>query len=226
MKAGYGNDSLLDFNCNSFTNDCIGFLTGGSIPEFIKGAYNTSSPQVPHSQVLLLDLPTDFLSTPFGAAMRPTIDAMYRRPSAGAPTPAYPSPDSQSAASLLQSVASSAQASTTPASATQTLTAPIHVITNPPAFNSFLRSHRAAVAFFTDHTCAPCKMIEPVFERLSEEKGVKTGGAGGAGFAKIDIGVGLGQSLASEWGIRATPTFIFFLDGKKVNTLAVPSPLH
>jgi hypothetical protein len=29
---------LLDFNCNSFTNDCIGFLTGGSIPSHIKGA--------------------------------------------------------------------------------------------------------------------------------------------------------------------------------------------
>jgi desumoylating isopeptidase 1 len=28
---------LLEFNCNSFTNDCIGFLTGGSIPSFIKG---------------------------------------------------------------------------------------------------------------------------------------------------------------------------------------------
>ena len=27
----------LDFNCNSFTNDCIGFLTGGTIPSFIKG---------------------------------------------------------------------------------------------------------------------------------------------------------------------------------------------
>jgi hypothetical protein len=26
-----------DFNCNSFTNDCIGFLTGGSIPDYIKG---------------------------------------------------------------------------------------------------------------------------------------------------------------------------------------------
>lgn len=30
---------LLDFNCNSFTNDCVGFLTGGSIPDYIKGAF-------------------------------------------------------------------------------------------------------------------------------------------------------------------------------------------
>lgn len=29
---------LLDFNCNHFSNDVIGFLTGGSIPPHIKGA--------------------------------------------------------------------------------------------------------------------------------------------------------------------------------------------
>lgn len=155
--------------------------------------------------------------------MRPTIDAWYRRPATGGPAPGFPSPNPQLASSLLQNVISNAQGpSTSAVPAAQTLTAPVHIITNPPAFNSFLRSHRAAVAFFTDHTCAPCKMIEPVFERLSEEKGVKTGGTG-AGFAKIDIGVGLGQSLANEWGIRATPTFIFFLDGKKVSFL---SPTH
>ncbi|KAF5374136.1 hypothetical protein D9615_008883 [Tricholomella constricta] len=211
MKDHYTADKyhLLEFNCNSFTNDVIGFLTGGSIPDYIK------------------DLPTDFLSTPFGAALRPTIDAMYRRPSPSEPTPPIPSPipaanatpDSQLAASILQAVAAHTQASnSTPNAATQTLYAPIHAITNPPSFHSFLKSHRAAVAFFTAANCGPCRMIEPVFERLSEEKGVKADGTG-AGFAKIDIGVGLGNSLASEWGIRATPTFIFFLDGKKLDEM-------
>ncbi|KAF8073406.1 PPPDE putative peptidase domain-containing protein [Lyophyllum atratum] len=198
---------LLDFNCNSFTNDLVGFLTGGSIPEYIK------------------DLPTDFLATPFGAALRPTIDAMFRRPSPGAPTPPVPPPvpaenagqDPHLTASILQAVAAQAQASTsTPA--TQTLTAPIHVISNPPAFHSFLKNHRAAVALFTDATCGPCRMIAPVYEKLSEEKGVKADGTG-AGFAKIDIRIGQGQALASEWGIRATPTFIFYLDGKKLDEL-------
>ena len=28
-----------EFNCNSFTNDVVGFLTGQSIPDFIKGQY-------------------------------------------------------------------------------------------------------------------------------------------------------------------------------------------
>ncbi|TFK39368.1 DUF862-domain-containing protein [Crucibulum laeve] len=218
MREHYTADKyhLLEFNCNSFTNDCIGFLTGGSIPSYIK------------------DLPTDFLSTPFGAALRPTIDAMYRRPSPGAaPIPAATaaaanvSPNPQLASSILQSIATQAQAggfhpspngnaqSPPPLQATQTLTAPINIITNPASFRSFLGGHRAAVAFFTSATCPPCRMIEPIFERLAEEKGVQ-GGRNGAGFAKIDLGVGMGRNVAAEYGVRATPTFISFLDGKKV----------
>ncbi|KAG6856278.1 hypothetical protein H0H87_005888 [Tephrocybe sp. NHM501043] len=212
MKDHYTADKyhLLDFNCNSFTNDVVGFLTGGSIPDFIK------------------DLPTDFLSTPFGAALRPTIDAMYRRPSPSAPTPPVPSPtpaaeaapNPQLAAQLLQAIASQAASSTAvePNAATQTIAAPIHAITNPASFSNFLKNHRASVAFFTSATCPPCRMIEPVFERLAEEKGTKSDGTG-AGFAKIDIDVGLGSSLASQWNVRATPTFIFFLDGKKLDEL-------
>ncbi|KAF9046669.1 PPPDE putative peptidase domain-containing protein [Panaeolus papilionaceus] len=184
MRQHYTADKyhLLEFNCNSFTDDCVGFLTGKSIPSSIK------------------DLPTDFLSTPFGAALRPTIDAMYRRPAAGAP--AAPPP----ATSMSQDQVANS------------LTSPLHVITNPASFHGFLKSHRAAVAFFTSETCPPCKMIEPVFERLSEEKGMREG-IDGAGFAKIDIDVGMGRNLASEWGIRATPTFMFFLDGKKLDEL-------
>jgi hypothetical protein len=56
-------------------------------------------------------------------------------------------------------------------------------------------------------------MISPVFERIAEEKG----GRRGVAFAKIDTAVGMGGNVAAEFGIRVAPTFIFFLDGKKVN---------
>ncbi|KAF7767898.1 hypothetical protein Agabi119p4_7141 [Agaricus bisporus var. burnettii] len=187
---------LLDFNCNSFTNDVVGFLTGGSIPTFIK------------------DLPSDFLSTPFGAALRPTIDAMFRPP---VPGQAPVAPTSPAASSLLQSVADQAQAPTTIPSTSpgiSSISAPMHVITNPASLNSFLKSHRAAAAFFTSQTCPPCRMIEPIYERLAEEKSLRDGRQGVA-FAKVDIGVGLGRSIAAEWSIRSTPTFYFFQDGKK-----------
>ena len=160
------------------------------------------------------------MSTPFGAAMRPTIDAMYGRPRSGN-APAAPAanttPDPQLASSILQAVANQAAngSAHTNGQSTNSLTSPMHVITNPATFNNFLKTHRAVVAFFTSATCPPCRMIEPVFERLSEEKGFHQD-RDGAGFAKVDIGVGMGRNLASEWGIRATPTFMFFLNGKKV----------
>ncbi|KAJ7043961.1 PPPDE putative peptidase domain-containing protein [Mycena alexandri] len=211
MRDHYTADKyhLLDFNCNSFTNDCAGFLTGGSIPTFVK------------------DLPTDFLSTPFGAAMRPTIDAMYRRPTPGASAVAPPPPNQPIAASLLQAVAAQAQASSSnapprpaapPLAATESLAGSLHPSTNSASFRALLRSHRAVVAFFTDFQgCPPCRMITPLFEQLAAEKGARaaTGGRGAA-FTKIDIRVGTGGTLATEWGVRATPTFMFFLNGTKI----------
>lgn len=93
------------------------------------------------------------------------------------------------------------------------LAAPMHITTNPASFHSLLRSHRAVVAFFTSATCGPCRMIEPVFEDLAKSKSRQNGGVG---FAKIDLSVGLGSTVAGEYQVRVTPTFIFFLDGRKV----------
>ncbi|CDO71680.1 hypothetical protein BN946_scf184915.g24 [Trametes cinnabarina] len=240
MRNHYTADKyhLLDFNCNSFTNDCIGFLTGGSIPSWIK------------------DLPSDFLSTPFGAALRPTIDAMFRRPVPGAApaAPQMPAPETLSAAAsaspnpalasaLLQAVASQAYSTgslsaPTPATVpslgstsstngyanangsagSSTVAGAIHMCTNPSSLHSLLQAHRAAVVFFTSPTCPPCRMIEPVFEDLAHQKthGI---GSGRVAFIKVDLAVGMGNQVAGEWGVRVTPTFLFFLDGKKLDEL-------
>ncbi|PIL22395.1 hypothetical protein GSI_15083 [Ganoderma sinense ZZ0214-1] len=210
---------LLDFNCNSFTNDCVGFLTGGSIPDWIR------------------DLPSDFLSTPFGAALRPTIDAMFRRPTPGAaPTPppapnpaalqqaAAASPEPALASALLQAVASQAYASGSLSAPTSvprasapgssTVAAPIHICTNNSSLHGLLQSHRIAVVFFTSATCGPCKLIEPVFEGLAHQKTQGPNG-GRVAFVKVDMAMGSGGQVGAEWSVRVTPTFLFFLDGKK-----------
>ncbi|KAI0333739.1 DUF862-domain-containing protein [Cubamyces sp. BRFM 1775] len=235
MRSHYTADKyhLLDFNCNSFTNDCVGFLTGGSIPSWIK------------------DLPSDFLSTPFGAALRPTIDAMFRRPVPGAapaatPQMQMPAPETLSAAAsaspnpalasaLLQAVASQAyssgslsaptpstfptgSSSTGSSNGSSTVAGPIHMCTNPSSLHSLLQTHRAAVVLFTSPTCPPCRMIEPVFEDLAHQK-THGAGSGRVAFVKVDLSVGMGNQVASEWGVSVTPTFLFFLDGKKVEEM-------
>ncbi|KIY63395.1 DUF862-domain-containing protein [Cylindrobasidium torrendii FP15055 ss-10] len=201
---------LLEFNCNSFTNDVSGFLTGNSIPAWIS------------------DLPSDFLSTPFGQSLRPTIDAMYRRPSApGTPAPAStPSTpmNADLAGAILQAVANQAQGAAAPQAnghglpATESLAAPLHPCTNSASFQNLLRTHKAVVANFSNViTCGPCRMIAPIYESLAHEKGVKVGTNGvGAAFTKIDMSAPGGNQLASEMGVRVMPTFMFFLDGKKV----------
>ena len=64
-------------------------------------------------------------------------------------------------------------------------------------------------------------MIEPLFEQLAHERTKAAGVGGGAGvaFVKVDMGVGMSNMVASEYGVRVTPTFIFFKDGSKVSTV-------
>ncbi|CCO31095.1 PPPDE peptidase domain-containing protein 2 AltName: Full=Protein FAM152B [Rhizoctonia solani AG-1 IB] len=150
-----------NFNCNSFTNDVIGFLTGEHIPSWIR------------------DLPADFLSTPFGASMRPMIDNMFRRPTPGTtPPPATPQtgvPSGDISNLLLQAVAQRAASSTfnqpeTTNPGSSTVAAAVHIATNPPSLDSLIRSHKASVIFFTSSSCGPCRAIEPAFEDIAREK--------------------------------------------------------
>ncbi|KAF8749513.1 hypothetical protein RHS01_09976 [Rhizoctonia solani] len=167
---------LLDFNCNSFTNDVIGFLTGQHIPSWIR------------------DLPADFLSTPFGASMRPMIDNMFRP--------------------VAQRAASSAANQPTVNPGSSTVAAPVHIATNPPSLDSLIKSHKASVVFFTSSSCSPCRMIEPAFEDLAREK---------AGpdvvFVKVSMDIPAASEVAGRWGVRVTPTFIMCLGGERIDEL-------
>jgi thiol-disulfide isomerase/thioredoxin len=159
------------------------------------------------------DLPIDFLSTPFGAALRPTIDSMYRRAPPGVP-PRQPPPSATSA--ILQGIAEQAAATGSmtapaPAAPTSTLTAPVQICSNPASLRTILSTHKAVTVFFTSATCGPCRMIEPVFEDLAHTKA-----SPGIAFAKVDMGVGLGYQVAELYNVRVTPTFLFFVNGNLV----------
>ncbi|KAG9119258.1 hypothetical protein FRC07_005783, partial [Ceratobasidium sp. 392] len=203
---------FVDFNCNSFTNDVIGFLTGQHIPSWIR------------------DLPADFLSTPFGASLRPTIDNMFRRPTPGttppiAQTPTQAAPSGDISDLLLQAVAQrAASGSGAPsngpavgAPAASTVAAPIHISTNSASLTSLLNTHKTAVVFFTSANCGPCRMVEPAFEDYAREKSGPD-----VAFVKVSLdGMG-GQAVGAQYGVRVTPTFLFFLNGEKTDELKGP----
>lgn len=145
---------------------------------------------------------------------------MYNGPTAGlAPSPGPSTPPVT--ASLLRSVGETATVSPSvphlnpPSSGLSSVVSPIHVSTNLASFQSILESHRTVVAFFTSATCGPCHFIEPTFEEIAEQK---TGGVvpGLIAFVKVDIQVGAGHQLAARYSVRATPTFIMFMDQRKV----------
>lgn len=66
---------------------------------------------------------------------------------------------------------------------------------------------KCAVIFFTSATCGPCRPLYPVFDELAEEAGAR------ATFIKVDIGRAYDASM--KYGIKATPTFVTFLQGEK-----------
>ncbi|UNI18596.1 hypothetical protein JDV02_004852 [Purpureocillium takamizusanense] len=85
-------------------------------------------------------------------------------------------------------------------------------------FNQVLKDNPRVVVDFTASWCPPCRMIKPVFAKLSEEKGeIK--------FVSVDVDEV--APVAQEYGISAMPTFLFFKDGKQVDDLrgAVPPEL-
>ncbi|WWC66710.1 uncharacterized protein I206_100614 [Kwoniella pini CBS 10737] len=224
---------LIEFNCNHFTADVVGFLTGQEIPKWISG------------------LPAEFLSTPFGQAMRPQIDAMFRqtapseRPIPG-PSPVQPgvSPASTSqptppssgtatpalASALLSSVAARAQAQSqgqgssngipTPRSTPPNPeTSPLSLVSSVTHFHSILKDHPAVIVNFTNTpTCPPCRTIKPVYETISSNH-ASTYGLKGARFVEVELSIGEGRQLAQQYGVHATPTFIFFRNGKKVEEM-------
>ncbi|KAL1405966.1 hypothetical protein Q8F55_007648 [Vanrija albida] len=215
---------LTDFNCNNFTADVVGFLTGAEIPSWISG------------------LPSEFLATPFGQALRPTIDAMFRQSNeaeksafggspAAAATPAprqaapaaAPQPTPQDlAAALLGAVAQQAAGGSGPTSAPPKpgpTTAALTLVTSRANFTSILKNNTAVVANFTNTAgCPPCRAIKPAYETIAENN-TAVYGHKGTRFVEVELDRGDGQSLAEQYGVTATPTFIFFKDGKQVDVM-------
>ena len=72
------------------------------------------------------------------------------------------------------------------------------------------RNSYVVIDFYTP-TCPPCKAIAPYFQELSQTYPLIS-------FAKVNCH-GDGGDIASEYAIGAVPTFIFFVNSKKVHTV-------
>ncbi|KAI8394009.1 PPPDE putative peptidase domain-containing protein [Radiomyces spectabilis] len=189
---------LLDFNCNTFSNDLCQFLTGKKIPGHIT------------------DLPAEFMSTPFGRSLLPMIENMFgqsRVAASAASTVGAPStvpqapPVSAEMQSMLQGVSSAAMSGAAGQSNS------VQTATNLTMLEEWLRTYRAVVVFFTSAGCPPCRMIKPNFEQLLQEKNQDSHRIKILG---VIVDTNVAFDAASKYGIRATPTFMLFHNGQKI----------
>jgi len=98
-------------------------------------------------------------------------------------------------------------------SSTVTPTEPIHV-EGQAELDDLVTEHDAVLADFHADWCGPCKMLEPIVDRLAEDTGVTV--------AKVDVDAN--QRLAGAYGVRGVPTLVLFADGEQVEQVVGVQP--
>jgi thioredoxin 1 len=90
----------------------------------------------------------------------------------------------------------------------ETPSEPIHVDGHDD-LEAAVSGHDVVLVDFYADWCGPCKMIEPVVERLAADTA--------AAVAKVDVDAN--QELAAAHGVRGVPTLALFADGEQVEEL-------
>lgn len=149
------------------------------------------------------NLPETFLNTPFGQMMKPQIEMTLRGVTQA------PGPNVQP-----QAPARAPTATAGPPAPSGT----VRMVTSLPQLERELSSasESCAVIFFTSSTCPPCKAVYPVYDELAEETVSK------AVLIKVDVGIA--RDVSMKYLVRATPTFMTFLKGKKLDQWSGANP--
>ncbi|KAK4058445.1 hypothetical protein OIO90_000604 [Microbotryomycetes sp. JL221] len=90
-------------------------------------------------------------------------------------------------------------------------------VTSYEEFKQIIEGDRVAAFDFWATWCGPCKMIGPVFEKLSESEQFKN-----VDFYKVDVDEQ--EQIAAEVGIKAMPTFTVFKGGDKLGSTVGADP--
>lgn len=186
---------LFLHNCNNFSQDFSMFLVGKSIPDYIR------------------NLPRTFLETPLGQMLKPQIEMALRGVTQGTGPATAPGPSTQPPPARVNA----------PSTAPKAVAAPrpvgtVRMVSNLNQLESELASasDSCAVIFFTSSTCPPCKVVYPTYDELAEEAGDR------ATLIKVDVGSAYDVSM--KYSVRATPTFMTFLNGKKLDEWSGANP--
>ena len=206
LKEVYTPESydLFAHNCNNFTNDFAMLLVGKGIPDHITS------------------LPRRVLETPFGQMLRPQIEAGMRGvtqaavPAGNVPPTAARQTNGQASQAVANGIANGKPALTAGAGTAVPYGGVINV-TSLSVLEKHLQGAKdtASTIFFTSSTCAPCKLAYPTYDALASEHPHSL-------FIKVDINST--RDIAARYQIRATPTFMTFSKGTKVDEWSGADP--
>ncbi|KAL1889322.1 hypothetical protein Sste5346_008977 [Sporothrix stenoceras] len=93
----------------------------------------------------------------------------------------------------------------------------VHSISTYDEFASIRKVNKVVVVDFYATWCGPCKVISPIFEKLSNDPKFA-----GVYFAKVDVDAV--PQIAQEQAVRAMPTFLAFVDEKKAGEVVGANP--
>lgn len=144
----------------------------------------------------ITNLPQTVLDTPFGRMIQPQINNMIQTKKA----------ENRGLVGIENTV-------TAPQTHHQ-LIASVRRPTNLQELDGLLSeaTRSCAVIFFTSPTCAPCKMLYPLYDELAADAAQKA--------CLIMVDIMQAYDISTKYGIQATPTFVTFLHGKQENQWA------
>ncbi len=81
---------------------------------------------------------------------------------------------------------------------------------NSSNFDSTISQEKPTLVDFWAAWCGPCKLMHPVFERLSKKYKEMQ-------FARVNVDEN--QPIAQKFGVQAIPTFILFKKGQQIDRM-------